>query len=181
MLITADYQQEMRKLHVENPVFGIASTYRARDIRWLMEELGFRTVLDYGSGKGRLGKALKAWDYEIQVVNYDPGLPEFAVDPHPEDFVACVDVLEHIEPDCLDDVLAHLKSKIRKVGYLTIAHYPAGKFLSDGRNAHLIVQEPEWWRQKLAKAGFKFHPLTRWEHPTSIVRVVTEQPPAAPR
>jgi hypothetical protein len=30
-----------------------------------------------------------------------------------------------------------------------IACHPAKKGLSDGRNAHLIIEQPEWWKQKI--------------------------------
>ena len=33
--------------------------------------------------------------------------------------------------------------------YHLVACHPAKKYLSDGRNAHLIVENPEWWKCKL--------------------------------
>jgi hypothetical protein len=32
--------------------------------------------------------------------------------------------------------------------YHLIACYPSKKFLPDGRNAHLIIEKPEYWRNK---------------------------------
>jgi hypothetical protein len=63
--------------------------------------------------------------------------------------VACIDVLEHIEPDCLDDVLDHLKHLTGKIGFFTVSCIPAKKTLPDGRNAHLIQESPEWWLPKI--------------------------------
>jgi hypothetical protein len=60
-----------------------------------------------------------------------------------------VDVLEHIEPDCLDDVLDDLKRVTKGIGFFTVACGPAAKVLPDGRNAHLIQEPPEWWLPKL--------------------------------
>jgi hypothetical protein len=74
--------------------------------------------------------------------------------PDPADIVACTDVLEHIEPECLEDVLADLRRVTKKMGFFTIATRPAKKFLSDGRNAHLIQQDARWWLEKL---WAKFH------------------------
>jgi hypothetical protein len=34
---------------------------------------------------------------------------------------------------------------------MTIASKPAKKFLSDGRNAHLIQEGPIWWLERLSK------------------------------
>ena len=59
-------------------------------------------------------------------------------------------MLEHIEPDCLDDVLLHLRTKVKKRLFFAISLRPAGKTLADGRNAHLIVESAEWWLERLA-------------------------------
>jgi hypothetical protein len=68
--------------------------------------------------------------------------------------VACIDVLEHIEPELLDNVLDHLQSLTELVVMLTIDSGPAGKTLADGRNAHLIQEPMSWWLPKLSE---------RWE------------------
>jgi hypothetical protein len=56
------------------------------------------------------------------------------------------DVLEHIEPEFVANVLQHMDSLFTRVAYLLIATCPAKKSLPDGRNAHLIQEEPDWWR-----------------------------------
>ena len=104
-----------------------------------------RTLLDYGAGKGTLALAMP----DVPVRNYDP--VTFPDDPDPADFVACLDVLEHIEPECLKAVLWHLRSKVLKAGFLTIATRPAKKILPDGRNAHLIIKPAEWWLLRFRK------------------------------
>ena len=68
-----------------------------------------------------------------------------------------LDVLEHIEPECLDAVLDHMARLTQKAILLTVTTIPAAKNLADGRNAHLIVEPPEWWIPKL---------LQRWEMET---------------
>jgi len=60
-------------------------------------------------------------------------------------------VLEHVEPDLLDNVLAHISSLTRHYAFLNIATVAALKTLPDGRNAHLIVEPPEWWRARLER------------------------------
>ena len=76
---------------------------------------------------------------------YDPGVPEYAGDPVPAEMVVCIDVLEHIEPDCLDAVMDHLEELTQKVLFATVHTGPAGKTLPDGRNAHLIQKSYEFW------------------------------------
>ena len=39
---------------------------------------------------------------------------------------------------------------MRHSGLLVISLVPAKKTLPDGRNAHLILQTPDWWRDKLS-------------------------------
>jgi hypothetical protein len=79
-------------------------------------------------------------------------LPGFA------DLVVCTDVLEHVEPELLDTVLRHLRSLARKAVFVVIATRPSNKTLSDGRNAHLIVETAEWWIAHLIEAGFTVMP-----------------------
>lgn len=63
--------------------------------------------------------------------------------------VACIDVLEHVEPAHLSDVLDHLEELTELILFASIATGPAAKKLSDGRNAHLIQQPMEFWLPKL--------------------------------
>lgn len=107
------------------------------------------TVLDYGCGEQTLAKALKD---RRRVLGYDPGVEGREGKPKPCDLVVSTDVLEHIEPDKLDAVLAHILSLAGRGVYLVIACRPAKAILPDGRNAHLIVESPEWWTGKVAEA-----------------------------
>jgi hypothetical protein len=85
------------------------------------------------------------------VRNYDPGIPADSALPAPADLVVCTDVLEHIEPEHLDAVLAHIFRLAQRAVFLQIALFPAKKTLPDGRNAHLIVQPANWWLDKIGK------------------------------
>jgi hypothetical protein len=58
--------------------------------------------------------------------------------------VACIDVLEHIEPKLLENVLDDLQRVTREIGFFTVSTVLAEKTLADGRNAHLIVEGPEF-------------------------------------
>ena len=65
--------------------------------------------------------------------------------------VVCTDVLEHIEPELLDNVLSHMSKCMLKCGYLVISNVEALTILDDGRNAHLIIEDKEWWKTKLSE------------------------------
>jgi len=65
--------------------------------------------------------------------------------------VICVDVLEHIEPDKLDNVLDHIASKTNKIFYFKVCLLPSFNSFEDGTNLHLIVEPKEFWLEKLSK------------------------------
>ena len=103
-------------------------------------------ILDYGAGKGRLGSTLtELFDEPFIIHHYDPAVPEWSSPPQPCAFVACIDVLEHIEPDLIDNVLDDLKRVTAGVGFFTVHTGAALKILPDGRNAHLIQSPAAWW------------------------------------
>src|SRR5206468_6026363 len=76
---------------------------------------------------------------------YDPAIPQWSRPPAPCRFVVSIDVLEHIEPDLLDNVLDDLRRVTAGAGLFSVHTGPAQKILADGRNAHLIQQPASWW------------------------------------
>ena len=145
-MISAAYKEEQRKLH-ENPNYGVASVMYAPLVTNLLNKSGLTEMLDYGCGKGRLAQSIEP-DHEVQVNLYDPGREGLDDTPDSAPFVACIDVLEHIEPEYLDDVLDDLQRVTEILGFFTVHTGPAVKVLSDGRNAHLIQEPPNWWLPK---------------------------------
>lgn len=147
-LISEDYRKLQQQLH-QNPDYGVASVHYAPLVAEVLDAVGANELLDYGAGKGRLGMTLK---HHIQrpltIHHYDPAIPEWSSPARPCGFVACIDVLEHIEPDLLDNVLDDLARVTAGVGVFTVHTGPAVKFLPDGRNAHLIQKPPSWWLPK---------------------------------
>ena len=144
MLITPEYIELNRMLHAEREDYGS----RERLGRWndiLRNTLDGERILDYGCGKG----AMQAHMGAAIVTNYDPAT--FPVCPHPHPVVACLDVLEHVEPECLNDVLAHIASLTQRVAYFVISKSLGNKTLPDGRPAHLIVKDAGWWHSELCE------------------------------
>jgi hypothetical protein len=139
-------RQANRQLH-SDPEYGQGGVRWSYTVRDIMQRGKCASVLDYGCGKGGLKKALPAHD----VREYDPAIPGKDGPPEPADFVLCADVLEHVEPEYLDEVLDHIKVLARKFVMLSPSTVPALKTYPDGRNAHLIVQPPEWWREQFEK------------------------------
>jgi len=140
MLITDQYRELNAQLHNTNPDYGVSSSKWAPVVAGLADQVGTRDILDYGCGKGLL-KSTLGWP----IREYDPSIPGKDAPPEPADFVTCTDVLEHIEPECLEHVLNDLQRLTRKIAFLNIATRPAKKILADGRNAHLIQQQLPFW------------------------------------
>jgi hypothetical protein len=82
---------------------------------------------------------------------YDPAIPTKATPPRAADLVVCTDVLEHIEPECLEAVLIDLHRVVLKIGYFIINTGPARKTYADGRNTHLLQEGRAWWEKRLSK------------------------------
>ncbi|MDH3286406.1 MAG: class I SAM-dependent methyltransferase [Betaproteobacteria bacterium] len=156
-LITEEYREMQRKLH-ENPEYGTASVAYAPIVAEVIsrlqtaELLDTTELLDYGAGKGRLGEALREHiKTPLKIHQYDPAVPLWSKPPEPCSLVACIDVLEHIEPNLLDNVLDDLKRVTLQYGVFTVHTQAAKKVLLDGRNAHLIQQQPRWWLPKFTE------------------------------
>ena len=139
--ITDQYRKLNEDLHASNAGYG----YRHLDtVMMLMKEFGTQDILDYGCGKSTL-----AINLGFPIKQYDPAIPKYAALPEAADIVTCTDVLEHIEPYYIDEVLNHLQSLTRKVCFASIATGPAKKVLADGRNAHLIQKPAKWWLDRI--------------------------------
>lgn len=125
-------------------------------------------LLDYGAGKCRLFEALQGFiDRPITYRPYEPADKRYSADPKPSDMVACIDVLEHVEPEYLDSVLDDLKRLTKRVGLFTVHTGPAKKTLPDGRNAHLTQENMDWWFQKFT-SRFELQTLQNQDNGFSI-------------
>jgi len=148
LLISEDYRRVQQQLH-ENPGYGMASMAYAPIVLEALLATDYTELLDYGAGKGRLGLALRERvKRPLTVHHYDPAVPQWSATPAPCAFVACIDVLEHVEPSLIENVLDDLKRVTIGIGIFTVDTQAARKVLPDGRNAHLIQRPPSWWLPK---------------------------------
>ncbi|MBS1717993.1 MAG: class I SAM-dependent methyltransferase [Armatimonadetes bacterium] len=67
------------------------------------------------------------------------------------DYGFCTDVMEHIPPERVDDVLALIAKSVAKETYLDISFRVDGFGDRIGKRLHLTVQSPEWWMERLKK------------------------------
>lgn len=158
-LISPAYLATQRTLHQSPQGYGLKGARWADAVVAIAQARQCSSILDYGCGKGSLMWTLRDRAlHGIRLAEYDPAIPGKDAPPMFADLVVCTDVLEHIEPDRLSSVLAHLGSLARKAVFVVIATRPASKTLSDGRNAHLIIEDADWWRARVQYAGFDVHP-----------------------
>ena len=144
MFCSPSYREQQEKLHATGE-YGVTAKKYGSLISQIIDKLEIDHLLDYGCGSNlSLTKGLTA-TREFSYQAYDPGVPEYSGDPVPAQLVTCIDVLEHIEPNYLIDVLDHLETLTETVLFSSIHSGPAGKFLEDGRNAHLTQQPYQWW------------------------------------
>jgi len=146
MLITDEYKSMQAELH-KNPDYGVSSTLYAPIVDMVIAQYQIKELLDYGAGKCRLRDSLTE---SVIYTPYEPSNPLWDATPEPCELVACIDVLEHIEPELLDNVLDDLKRLVLAYGLFTIHTGAAMKILPDGRNAHLTQENWDWWEKKLS-------------------------------
>lgn len=147
-----------RQLHQNPSIFkgGSIKSY-VHDIGKMIQDSNVKTLLDYGCGK-----AISHKDYNLKrlwrlekVQLFDPGVDEYSNKPEGQyDMTVCIDVMEHVPPECVDAVLADIAAYTKKVAVFSISTRPAAKHLPDGRNAHLTVKEPQWWLKKISQLPF---------------------------
>ena len=155
---------------------GISLIYYIPDLmEVVLNKEKAKSILDYGCGKGKLyssteyntlnldkkGRRLKdslpnLWQLDYYDL-YDPGYKEYSKLPKGKyDGVICTDVIEHIDENDCDWILDEIFSYGRKFIYLTIACYKALKTFDNGKNVHVNVQTPEYWKEKLNKLHKKY-------------------------
>jgi len=129
---------------------GEALAEYKHEIKNLIDEQQPKSILDYGCGKAMFHKHfLKTIFKGIMLFCYDPAVKDFENKPDREfDLTLCIDVMEHIQEDKVDEVLKDLFNKTKFV-FLTITCYEAIQNLPNGKNAHYTVKEPNWWEEKL--------------------------------
>lgn len=161
MHISKEYKALNEALHETDEHYGTNGFRHAETIAALANMMRTCDILDYGCGKGTLGERI-----DIFIKEYDPCIEGKDDEPDVADIVVCTDVLEHIEPEHIDDVLDHIQELAQRAVFLTVATVPAKKFLADGRNAHILLRDPKWWLPKLMDrwklvtyqdAGNEFH------------------------
>ena len=149
--LSKDYLEQLKKLH-NTTSFGSGKGLPNNVKKLITNDT--KSFLDFGSGKGYTSESIKKYFPHINLYTYDPVTSPIEL-PSEVDITYSSDVLEHVEPKHIDQTLDKLFAITKKYQYHLIACHPAKKLLPDGRNAHLIIESPEWWKNKLKKYNWK--------------------------
>jgi hypothetical protein len=137
---------------------GKLGQLQVREIRTLVQWANPDRLLDYGSGKGYqyLEKRCHEQWGGLLPYCYDPGVLQIGRKPDGTfGGVICTDVMEHIDPDDVDMILADIFGSLHANGnvfaYFHISTRLAGKTFDNGENVHLTVRPSTWWDDKLSR------------------------------
>ena len=98
------------------------------------------------------------WNININL--YDPCYKKFNnLIKKKVDVSICIDVLEHIPLEDLDWVLSEFISLTNKFVFINVSCSPAVALLPNGKNAHINLQQPQWWKNKLNEFAKEFEDL----------------------
>jgi len=145
-LVSKKYKEKITALHKQRKWGGNVSRKIPDRIKKYMTLSRTKSILDYGAGYGAFKQAMLG-KYDIH--EYEPGIIGKDEDPPICDVTVCFDVLEHVEPGKIDNVLKHMYDKTRYWALVNICTIPAGQHFPDGQNLHLLVRESNWWLEKL--------------------------------
>lgn len=120
-----------------------------------------QSLIDFGAGPARATKWFADQGMTVKAVDFAPNARETDVpfveaclwdmpdDLSPVDYGFCTDVMEHIPPAKVDDVLAGIEARVRTACYFRIATRPDKMGRLINKPLHLTIENADWWRRKL--------------------------------
>lgn len=127
-------------------------------------EVGPRArIIDFGCGSGRATKMLVECGYDVLGIDFahnclDDGadvpficanLWSLPPDIKPADWGYCCDVLEHIPPEKVDDVIASIADLVMTGAFFNISFRRDDFGTCIGETLHLTVRPQQWWCDQL--------------------------------
>lgn len=160
-----DYKKTYEK-SFENANYNLHSDqeFRFQYVINALAKIKVGSVIDISSGRGNLINVIRNFDPKINIAstdlkkfhNYD--VPFFEVNlcepdtfknikPNKFDLLTCLDVMEHIEKGCVEDVI-RVFSEISRFSILTIANHSD---ILNGVELHVIQENLTYWKPIIEK------------------------------
>ncbi len=157
------YLKDGSRIATNDAYNGKSTLDFAKLIKDIIKKNQIKTMLDYGCGKGFFysnpfnihdQEIVSLKDYwKIDIDLYDPCYEKnsFLEETKKYDLVISIDVLEHIPSQDIDWVLEKIISKAKKYVFINVACYSAEALLPNEKNAHINVNDYNWWNNKILK------------------------------
>lgn len=133
-----------------------------------IEQLGMRrgdSVTDFGCGTGRAAALLQRQGLIVRAIDHADNCldPQIQVPlevaclwhlPPGEitDYGFCADVMEHIPPERVTDVLTQIARRVRRAVFFHISTMPDSCGRLIGERLHLTVEPAAWWVARVEQA-----------------------------
>lgn len=143
--LSARYLTVLRMAHAELPEYGRGGLQFYPVVRSMIDRQNFRSLLDYGCGKGAFVHLIRHHFSERldPIGGYDPAVAGFDEEPPPAEIVTCFDVLDFVEPRYLRHVLQHIAGLTRSTALFAVESAPVDSGPSRD------VQPSAFWRSEL--------------------------------
>lgn len=76
------------------------------------------------------------------------------------ELLACLETLEHIPEEHVDQALSHLYGLLKPGGSALIAVCVEGTHNWESDPTHVTIKEPGWWEEKFEASGFESDPVS---------------------
>jgi hypothetical protein len=171
-LLTPEYKSQLVQKHQTSPWGGAGWSWIPEIAKLIVRhKLKSPTVLEYGSGRRTFAKTM-AWAMpHVRIHEYDPGVPEIDVLPLSGsvfDLVLNTDVMEHVEEQFVEQTFDRLYGYCGYAAVFNIACTPSKSTLPNGKNAHVTVRPPAWWRERVERRWSDIEILTNHKNFTFI-------------
>lgn len=138
-----------------------------RVAEWIKGNVKAGDVLDVGCGPGTLVRALREKGMTAFGIDKDERVSgkQFLISDdilslngrHVAELVLCIEVAEHVDPQCADELVRQVVGCVRNGGRLFWSAAVPGQ----GGVSHVNCQPKEYWRKKLEAAGLRSDEDTR--------------------
>ena len=148
------------KKNSENSYNGKTTSLYGDIIKKIIEQNNYKTLLEYGCGKAfyyenqfflnnkKINSLKDYWGVDVRL--YDPCFEKFSVlTTKKSDLTICIDVLEHIPEEDINWVLKEFFKLTQFMVFMNISCVSSGALLPNGENAHINIQTPKIWHEKL--------------------------------